>query len=51
MQGRESFIEDLLHKIDSIIFSIEEREVMEEDLSVSRELAEQLREEVLTLQQ
>lgn len=50
MQGRNIFIEELLHKVDSIILAIEEREVMEEDLCVARELAEQLREEVLALE-
>jgi hypothetical protein len=49
MQGREAFIDDLLHKIDSMISSIEERELLEEDLSIARELAEQLREEIESL--
>lgn len=50
MQGRDDFIEDLLHKIDSMIHSIEDRETMEEDLSIARELAEQLKDEVQSLQ-
>lgn len=50
MQGREIFLDELIHKIDAMIHTIEEREVMEEDLTLARELAEQLREEVQSLQ-
>lgn len=50
IQGREVFLEELIHKIDEMLSEIEEREVVEPDLAVVREYAEQLREEVQSLQ-
>jgi hypothetical protein len=50
MQGRNIFLEELLSRIDSMISAIEGREVIDPDLSIARELAEQLREEVESLQ-
>lgn len=43
------FLEELLRSVDAMIETIEEREVMTEDLSVARELADQLRDEVESL--
>jgi len=51
MQGRDIFLDELIDKIDSMIQSIEDREMMEEDLSIARELAEQLKDEVQSLQE
>ena len=50
MQGRNEFLDELIHKIDAMIESIEDREMMEGDLHLTRELAEQLRDEVESLQ-
>jgi hypothetical protein len=50
MEERDDFLEELVGKINSMINSIEELELMESDLSVARELAEQLRDEVQSLQ-
>lgn len=50
MQGRDLFLNELLEKLDDIIDSIEEREMIEDDFSITRELAEQLRDEVQSLQ-
>ena len=49
MQGRVIFLQDLLEKIDDMIESLEDREQMEGDLSIARELADQLRDEVESL--
>lgn len=51
MQGKDAFIQELLQRIDAMIASIEDRETMDDDLSITRELAEQLREEVLSLEE
>lgn len=50
-QEREMFLQDLLEKIDVMIATIEEREVIEPDFAVVREYAEQLREEIDSLQE
>lgn len=50
MQGRNIFLDELLSKLESMISVIEEREIVDPDLSIARELAEQLREEVESLQ-
>lgn len=50
MQGREVFLQELIEKINLMIESIEEREVVEPDFAVVREYAEQLREEIDSLQ-
>lgn len=51
MLGRDIFIDDLLDKIDTMIAAIEDREHEDADLNIARELAEQLYEEVESLQQ
>lgn len=50
-QEREILLQDLLDKIDDMIATIEEREVVEPDFAVVREYAEQLREEISALQE
>lgn len=50
MQGRETFLQELVEKIDGMIEVIEERENIEPDFSFVREYAEQLREELRSLQ-
>jgi hypothetical protein len=51
MNERQIFLQDLLEKLDDVLLSIEEREVVEPDFAVVREYAEQLREEVQSLQE
>lgn len=51
MQGRDIFIEELIHRVDAIISMVADRETVEDDFSIARELAEQLREEVESLQE
>lgn len=51
MQGREAFVEELVEKINGMIENIEERELMEPDFALVREFAEQLLEEVRSLQE
>jgi len=50
MQGRIAFIEELLETTEGMIGEIEERESVEPDLAIVRELAEQLRQELETLE-
>lgn len=50
MQGRVAFIEELIETMNLMIHEIEEREAVEPDLALMRELAEQLREEIETLE-
>lgn len=50
MQGRDAVLESLLETIDGMLESIEEREPIEPDFALVREYAEQLREEVESLQ-
>ena len=51
MQGRETFVEELVEKINAMIDNIEDRELMEPDLALVREFAEQLLEEVESLRE
>ena len=51
MQGKADFLEQLLSSLNGIIDEIDEREQMESDWIVARELAEQLRDEVESLQE
>lgn len=51
MQGRENFLQELVEKVDRMIEVIEERENIEPDFSFVREYAEQLREELKSLQE
>ncbi len=50
MQGRIAFIEELIDTLTQMIHEIEEREQIEPDLALTREIAEQLREEIETLE-
>ena len=50
MQGRVAFVEELIETMNLMIHEIEERESVEPDLALMRELAEQLREEIETLE-
>lgn len=49
MQGRVAFVEALANMMSKVIDDIEEREAVEPDLAIVRELAEQLMEEVESL--
>ncbi len=49
MQGRTAFVESLAETMLLVINNIEEREPVEPDLAIVRELAEQLLEEVESL--
>lgn len=51
MQGRDRFIQNLLDTIDEMIENIDERETIDSDFNIARELAEQLREEISSLQE
>ncbi len=44
------FVEELLETLEGMITTIEERESVEPDLAIVRELAEQLRAELETLE-
>ncbi len=48
-QGRHEFLFDLIEVVDEMADGIAEREVLEPDLAIVRELAEQLREELHSL--
>lgn len=48
-QGRTEFIYDLIENVDSMADTIADREIVEPDLGIVRELAEQLREELHAL--
>lgn len=50
MQGRVAFVEELLETTVGMIAEIEDREAVEPDLAIVRELAEQLRQELETLE-
>ena len=50
MQGRVQFLEEMIEQIAAIIGEIEEREAVEPDLHIVRDLAEQLKEELDTLE-
>lgn len=50
MQGRVAFVEELLETMTGMINEIEDREAVEPDLHIVRELAEQLRLELETLE-
>ena len=49
MQGRIAFLEELIEKVESLILFIEDQESVEPDLSIVRDVAEQLRDEVESL--
>ena len=51
MQGREILLDDLIGNVNEMLASIEEREAVEPDFGVVREFAEQLREELESLQE
>ena len=48
-QGRTEFIYDLIENVDNMAGVIADREIVEPDLGIVRELAEQLREELHAL--
>lgn len=50
-QGRHEFIFDLIESVDNMADVIADREVVEPDLGIVRELAEQLREELHALKE
>jgi len=51
MPSRDVFIEELLETLNGMILNIEEKEIENQDFSLVREIAEQLREEVEALQE
>ena len=50
MLGREEVLRELLSTVEGMIDNIEDREATEPDFAIARELAEQLREEIESLQ-
>lgn len=50
MEDREEFIYNLLENIEEMIRTIEDKEVDDEEFSMAREIAEQLRTEIESLQ-
>lgn len=50
MQGRNIFLDHIKDCVNQIIKDIEEREAIEPDFAVLRELAEQLNDEIAFLQ-
>jgi len=51
MNGRETLIEELIENIDSMLDVIEGQEVVEPEFTLVREVAGQLREEIVALQE
>lgn len=51
VQGRHEFLYDLIENVDVMADLIAERESVEPDLAIVRELAEQLREELHALKE
>lgn len=51
MNGRETLIQELLEKLDNIIDIVEEQEIVESEFGLVREVAENLREEIVALQE
>lgn len=51
MIGRESVIDELIENVDSMLGIIEDQETIESDFALVREVADQLREEIVALQQ
>lgn len=49
MVGRQQFIEQLIETVELLITDIEDRETIDPDLAIVREFAEQLLEEVESL--
>lgn len=50
MQGREIVLEDLMQTVNGMLEEIELREPTEPDFAIVREIAEQLKEELESLQ-
>lgn len=51
MIGRESLIDELIENVDSMLGIIENQETIESDFALVREVADQLREEIVALQE
>lgn len=50
MNGRELLIQELLENVDNMLGVIEKQEIVEPDFVLVHEAAEQLREEIVVLQ-
>lgn len=46
MEPREEFIENLIDTVNEIISAIDDREIIDTDFIIARELADQLRTEI-----
>jgi len=51
MNGRETVIQELIESIDDMLAVIEEQDSVESDFALVREVADQLREEIIALQE
>lgn len=51
MNGREAVIEELIESIDSMLNIIEEQDAIDSDFALVREVADQLREEIVALEE
>jgi len=51
MIGRESVIDELIENVDSMLGIIEDQETLESEFALVREVADQLREEIVALQE
>lgn len=49
MQRRDAFLEDLQETLNNMIEAIEDREIIEPDFGIVREIAEQLKDEIDSL--
>jgi len=49
--GKETTVQDLIEAIDEMLVTIEENESFDEDFTIVREVAAQLREEIVALQE
>jgi len=51
MTGRESIIDELIENLDSMLDLIEDQEFVESEFALVQEVAGQLREEIVALQE
>ncbi len=51
MIGRKSVIDELIENVDSMLDIIEDQETLESEFALVREVADQLREEIVALQE
>lgn len=51
MNGRESIIEELIENVDTMLDLIQNQEIVESEFTLVHEVADQLREEIVALQE